>query len=271
MFNSVYLQKSWLEDRLNNFPKYNTGDAAIDKMMYDSSMNISSMDGSKPENEYSYGNIFFHGDIKKTGTDTRKEIEVIKEIFDLQRFLKENNSFDTWSTYYTKDYIMIYPFGSAAENIKEESDLFSAVKQSINQLNIETNNEVFEKGWETEIFFDHTGQILMFSKNLPVLKNEEVDGIIAVNISVEDVGNYIQDSGGLEVYITDSVNNLVYSNGSEIKEIQQLKELFKQNYNLTDIEGILMSDAVLGAQCHHNPPGDGCHGEKCSQAYRNCT
>jgi len=242
MFNSVYLQRSWLEDRLNSLSDYNNEDFDISIFSYDSSLNISSMDVSPPENEYSYGNVFFHGDIQEAEHETSEEIGIIKDVFDLQRFLKENTSFDTWSTYYTKDYIMIYPFGSSRENVKDAGELFSAIRQSIDQLSNETNQEVFEKGWDTDIFFDHTGQLLMFSKNLPVIKGDRVYGIIAVNISVADIGNYVQNSNEMEVYLTDSGGNLVYKDGSSIEEMLQLRDFFQQKYNLSDIEGILVGD-----------------------------
>lgn len=242
MFNSVYLQRSWIQDKLNDSSDYYRKDSLIDKLAYDPVSNISSLDGHMPEDEYSYGNFFIPQDVKKLDPETLKKIELMQGIFDLQRFLKENSFFSTWSTYYTRDYITIYPFGKSEENIKNASELFTSINQAIDQLNNEKNREVFKKGWETDIFLDHTGNMLMFSKNLPVLKGDEVAGIIAVNISVDDIQNYIKKSDELEVYLADADNNVVYCNGNKIEKIQNLQAIFKDQYKLNDLEEILKED-----------------------------
>lgn len=242
MFNSVYLQRSWIRDKLNSIPDYYEEGSIIDSMVYNPDTNISSLDGDIPEDEYSCGNLFIHGDVANLDLETLKEIEAVKDIFSLQRFLNENSSFSTWSTYYTRNYITIYPFGTSTQNIISENELFTAIDQAIDQLNYEKSREVFQTGWETDIFFDHTGHMLMFSKNLPVLRDDEVRGIIAVNISIDDIGKYIKKSGDLEVYITDSSNNVVYCNGSKIGNIQTLQEVFKERYKFSNVEPILKED-----------------------------
>ncbi len=245
MFNSVYLQRSWIEDYILHENQSNNEASIIGKIKYDTDLKVSSLDYYDQSIEHDYGNIIVEGDIKEKSKELINEIENISQVFRYQKHLKENSYFDIWSVYYSDNsYLAIYPFAKAEDWIEDEDALFNIIHQSIEQLNDIDDSGLYENGWDTDIFLDITGKVIMFSKNLPVTKNEKVIGIVCNNIATENIKHHVTKYSDLvDVYIIDSSNQIIYENGKDIKEIKNISSIFKSKYNIENFENALVNES----------------------------
>lgn len=241
MFNSVYLQRGWIEDYLLDEQHTHNNFSFVDRIEYDSKMQVSSLDNHMPKTEDEYGNIILNGNIEEMTQEVQMEIENLTEVFRYQKHLKENSIFDFWSVYYSgNSYLAIYPFARADEWVEDEDELFNTINQSISQLNDIEDMEVYEKGWETDIFFDNTGKVIMFSKDLPVRKNDSIVGIICDNIAISNIKDYVTHyNNSVKVYIIDSSNQIIYENGKEIDDIKNISTILMSENNIDNYEEVL--------------------------------
>ncbi|MDD2400854.1 MAG: HAMP domain-containing sensor histidine kinase [Clostridia bacterium] len=236
MFNNVYMQRSWIEDILNNPSTSSSTGVFQDRIKYNSKLDVSSLNFESDNSYKKYGNVIVDGDINSKDMHFLGELDKIKKIFEVQHYLNKNSIFESWSTYYSEEgYITIYPFEYANEIISDKDEVFNLVKESIGQLNDMDDPDIYKKGWETDIFLDNKKNVIMFSKYLPVQKQNKITGIVANNISIDELSSYInQNNYDANIYLVDSSQNIVYKNGELVKDIELFSMHLEQQYNINN-------------------------------------
>ncbi len=231
MFHHVYLQRSRIEDCLSNCHSDRAMNGWMEKIQYDKDMNISSMDAYQRENTSEQGNIIIYGDISDMGVSRVNEIHRMQDIFQFQKYISRSSMFDIWSVYYSKSgYLTIYPFSYAGEIVQDGDSIFNAISTSIANLNQLQDESILLDGWNTDIFWDNTETELIFSKNLPVIRDGVIEGIVTSNISIKDVQENINMQNDEEIYIIDSSGQVVYDSHHSVYDIKILSEQLEKRY-----------------------------------------
>jgi len=230
MFQSVYLQRAWIENRLAQKDAVSSYSWLVKELSYDGEANLSTLDHREPEEEKAFGNIIVKGDINEMAPGKRAEVESLSELFDMQRFLKNKGMERSWSTYFSPEYILIYPFKEGVATMNGEDGFFKVVEDSLLELNKAENAVLYETGWEVGIDFDITGTVLMFAKYLPVKKGDAVVGAICDNIAVEDLEHSIAPIEGIGLYLVDPAGSVIYDNGEHIQKVMNYYSVLKKKH-----------------------------------------
>lgn len=230
MFQSIYLQRAWIEERLRQEGAQSSYSWLTKELSYDRQANLSTLDRIEPQEEKAYGNIIVNGDIKHIAPEIRAEIESLSELFDMQRFIKNKGIRNSWSTYFSPAYILIYPFKEGIATMNGEDAFFGVVEASLLELNKRENANMYETGWDVGIDFDITGTVLMFAKYLPVKKGDTVVGAICDNIAVEDVESIISPIDNIGMYLVDSSGSVLYDNGEPISSKMEYQDVLRKRH-----------------------------------------
>lgn len=230
MFQSIYLQRAWIEERFRQKGAVSSYSWLTEELSYNQQANLSTLDHIEPQEEKAFGNIIVKGNIKHMSPETRAEMESLSELFDMQRFIKNDGIRNSWSTYFSPAYILIYPFKEGIATMNEEDAFFGIVEASLLELNKPENGSMYEAGWDVGIDFDITGTVLMFAKYLPVKKGDTVVGAICDNIAVEDVESIITPIENIGMYLVDSAGSVIYDNGEHISSIMKYQDVLMKRH-----------------------------------------
>jgi len=221
MFASTYLERELIEKYL-----FNNSDHIINK-------NFSFKLKEEPKKEITTvfvnsgdesGNIVFANNSAGANLTELPEFDKLVQLLPLRHLLIKEEEFVEWSVYYTSDYFSIAP-NIKSDRLEDPLAIFESVKKSLKAINNETK-DLYQNGWETSVFKDHSGQHLLFSKNLPLKKDGDYIAILSSNISIRHLDNFIKKSPEFKIYITNSYNDLVYADSEKFNEVQKVSDYF---------------------------------------------
>lgn len=232
MLNTVYIQRGALEDILSSEETAGTN-STIDKLKYNDVYHATYLDDETNH----LGNILIQGKIDAYTEKEKMEIGNLYGLFEIQNLLQKYTIFDIWSVYYSEaGYLMIYPYSTIQECIPEgeKFEIKGLVVDSIERILAENDPSIIDTGWETDAFYDLKQKVLMFSKSLPVRKNDEIVGILTCNMNVEDISDFITPFHlKTDMYIVDNSGRIIYENGNFSSELTEIQMRLHNEYDIS--------------------------------------
>lgn len=229
LYKNAELQRAWFE-------KQEIETLEIDHYLsfswiYNEKLDISSLEGATEE--LGAGNIYVQGKIENISTGQKEEIARLYNNYKVLTFIIENGASNARSSYYSKEGIIaIYPYVKV-ENIIKSKDMFAEIKQSIVEMEGIAIMEMYDKGWETGLFIDELDQTIMFSKNWPIVIQEELRGVFSSNTDIEVLREWEQEIPyeGI-LYIVDGNHQIAYESERETREIRSFTAIDWESSNV---------------------------------------
>ncbi len=188
--------------------------------------------------------------------ENNQQFKKLIQLLPIRHLLIKDEEFVEWSVFYTENYFSTAP-DIELEMIEDPILIFDSVKYSLEAINNE-NKDLYQDGWQTSVFKDQSGQQLLFSKNLPLKIDDQYIAILSSNISIDHLKKFINQSPEVEIYITNSYNDIVYADGRELDQVISVDDYFSENLieklkfdreiKFTDFEGenYLSSSLAVG-------------------------
>jgi diguanylate cyclase (GGDEF)-like protein len=233
IYNQTYLKANWLENIFNNQLDMN-GDI-LDYIKYNESNDISYIDRNALNTNQTFGNIIIQGDINDKDEKIKYQINDMNNFFTMENILTELNIFEVSSIYYSQNgYVAYYPYDEGNVEALDYEVFFANVHNMITQLETldsEDLNSAIKNGWQKTTLINEEDK-LTYSVAMPVIVEDNIDGILVCSISEKTIENLIIDRlTNVDMYLVNQNDEVLYANVEGVSLKENLSDVFIEQYN----------------------------------------